>query len=270
MICATKNVNIRAQTYLNMDVHEVTHMRKLTWLVVALLAFSLSSCSLFRHVPVNPSQASIGADGEWECTGSRENGDWDCQKVTSSDNDSKTTNVGPQIAQVQTPSPAPVATARPTANPPLQPSSVRVHGYDPSAGVNIKQTPTPTNAVTQTDSDEPSYLWLSYRPETPTRIEDLPDNFFAVQLAAFSDMKKANKYAADATWLVDPRGVRIVSGGKEYYVILLGIYETRTRAERAANSIAEHVGSDKPWIRSMTSLKPAIRAANRNGSSERL
>ncbi len=253
-----------------MDVYEVTHMRKLTWLVVALLAFSLSSCSLFRHVPVNPSQASIGADGEWECTGSRENGDWDCQKIDGSGDDNATSTVGPQIAQVDTTRSAQDAATAPATNPSLQPSSVRVHGYDPATGVNVKQTATPTNAVTQSDTDEPEYLWLSYRPETPTRIEDLADNFYAVQLAAFSDMKKANKYAADATWLIDPRGVRIVSGGKEYYVILLGIYETRTRAERAANSISQHVGSDKPWIRSMTSLKPAIRAANRSGSSERL
>lgn len=249
-------------------------MRKLTWLVVALLAFSLSSCSLFRHVPVNPSQASIGADGEWECTGSRENGDWDCQKIDGSGNDSNSnTTVGPQVAQVDPPrSTQQVATTRPTTNPSLQPSSVRVHGYDPSSGVNVKQTstPAPTNTVMESNTDEPEYLWLSYRPETPTRIEDLPDNFYAVQLAAFSDMKKANKYAADSTWLIDPRGVRTVASGKEYYVILLGIYETRTRAERAANSIANHVGSDKPWIRSMTSLKPAIRAANRTGSSERL
>ncbi|MCY3885866.1 MAG: SPOR domain-containing protein [Gammaproteobacteria bacterium] len=243
-------------------------MRKLTWLVVALLAFSLSSCSLFRHVPVNPSSASIGADGEWECTGSRENGDWDCQKVTDESEDTNTTtNVGPQIAQVNTPRPVQPGTTRIETNPPLQPKPVRINRYDPTQGVEeVNQPTTPVS----TSGDVPEYRWLAINPDTPTRIEDLPDNYYAVQLAAFSDMKKANKYAADATWLIDPHGVRTVSNGKEYYVILLGIYETKTRAERAANSITKHLGSDKPWIRSMTSLKPAIRAASRAGSSDRL
>lgn len=246
-------------------------MRKLTWLVVALLAFSLSGCSLFQHVPVNPSTASMGADGEWECTGSRENGDWDCQKVTDERDDSDTTtNVGPQIAQVNTPSPTQAAGTSTRSNPPLEPSSVRIQTYDPTRGVTTTQTSTPAQPVTQSNNEDPEYVWLRHQPDTPTRIEDLPDNFYAVQLAAFSDMKKANKYAADATWLVDPNGVRTISGGKEYYVILLGIYETKTRAERAANSITKHLGSGKPWIRSMNSLKPAIRAASRTGSSERM
>ena len=233
-------------------------MKTLQWLVLAVLAISLCGCQMFRQVPPGHATSPIaGAEGEWECTGSKENGDWDCQRISESG------EADSSFATTEQTDSDPVAHAIYSADPP-QSAPVTVHRYDPSGDATVQQV------ATQPKGEEPEYLWLSYRPDVPTRIEDLPDNYYAVQLAAFSDMKKANNYASNNTWLVEPRGVRIASGSKKYYVILLGIYESRTRAERAANSIAQHVGSDKPWVRSMTSLKPAIKAAEEKFGNERL
>ena len=235
-------------------------MDTLRRLLVVLLALSLSGCAMFKkESPGGFGISQTDDQGEWECTGSRENGDWDCQRIDDSENalaildqdpiDSATQTAGSGITQTRS----------------LAHQPVTVHSYDPNAGIGTQTIDVPTsssNSRSAAGTDEPEYLWLSYRPSTPTRIEDLPDSYYAVQLAAFSDMQKANRYATNAKWLVEPKGVQTKSGSKKYYVILLGVYESKTRAERAAKSISRHVGSDKPWIRSMTSLKPAIKAAN--------
>ena len=50
----------------------------------------------------------------------------------------------------------------------------------------------------QTEEEElPDYLWLAYEPETETRIQDLPDNFYVVQLAAFATKEKAIEYVSE-------------------------------------------------------------------------
>lgn len=241
-------------------------MKMLQWLVIALLAVSLSSCAMFRQVPPDQFHSpTAGAKGEWECTGSKANGDWDCQR-SSEEEDASFAVSEPDEVEV----PVPAVYTDETTDSSLQPVPVRIHRYEPPGNTGIQQASAQSAVSSQTLENEPVYLSLSYRPNVPTLIEDLPDTFYAVQLAAFSDMKKANDYANNATWLTEPRGVKTASGANTYYVILLGIYETRTRAERAVNSISQHVGSDKPWIRSMTSLKPAIRAATRNAGGDRL
>ncbi|MCY4143281.1 MAG: SPOR domain-containing protein [Gammaproteobacteria bacterium] len=241
-------------------------MKKLQWLVIALLAVSLSSCAMFRQVPPDQFHSpTAGAKGEWECTGSKANGDWDCQRASDEEEASFAVSE-PDAGDVAMP--AVYTDETPTNS--LQQVPVRVHRYEPPGTGTIQETIAQSGATSNARGDEPEYLWLSHRPDAPTLIENLPDTFYAVQLAAFSDMQKANNYASNASWLVEPRGVKTASGGKTYYVILLGIYETRTRAERAVSSISKHIGSDKPWIRSMTSLKPAIRAANGSGGGDRL
>ncbi len=238
-------------------------MQTFRWILIAVLAVCLSGCFAFRQ----PQQAGTSPDsaGQWVCTGSHENGDWSCRKVT----EDETTSAIDRATQVAG---APRDTSQ-VQSQNLQPNQVRVHRYDPAtpqqyASTNNEQYSSPPARDTSAD---PEYLRLSYQPDTPTRIVDLPDRFFAVQLVAFQDIDKANKYAEDNDdWLVEPRGARIAAGSKVMYVVLLGIYETRSLAERAANSVSREVGSSKPWVRSMTSLKTAIKSADTATASGRL
>lgn len=241
-------------------------MKFIQWIVLLLATLTLSGCAgLFSAQP------SVSTSSEWECTTVDENGDWDCdeiaeevdQALAEGNSGSEANSVAPNSYNSQVDS-----------NPPVQ-----VTQYRPSGGANIGNASTGSNnssmsysqasnrANEETGSsgsqnDVPEYRQLAYEPENTTRIEDLPDSYYAVQLIALSDKDEAIKYVRDETWLVDPSGVRILSNDKVFYAILLGIYETRGRAERAVNSIQDHLGNDKPWIRPMSSLKSAIKDAN--------
>ena len=241
-------------------------MKEPRWLLIALLAFTLTGCLAGSRL----NDGSPSAAGQWSCSGSVEDGTWNCVELSANNQPSTQSNQPIQSS-------SPESQHEKVADSSLENSNIRVHPYEPSgnpgfantAGDNTNAYNNAIATLATEETEEPEYLWLSYRPDTPTRIEDLPDRFFAVQLAAFSNMKNANEYAENQSWLTQPRGVRISTGEKTFYVILLGIYESRTRAERAARSISKHV-KDKPWIRSMSSLKPAIERANREAGNASL
>lgn len=239
-------------------------MNSWQWIAIPLFALALTGCaSLFQS---NPSNGTV-ADEEWDCTEVDENGEWDCEEVEGgvsteelvavvTENDQSTSTlglVGPRpVAAVSNPRPRssskPIVTA--LAPPPSQ------------------VTESTDNEQTEEEEDLPDYLWLAYEPEAETHIQDLPDDFYVVQLAAFATKEKAIEYVSEQKNLRDLRGVRVLANDKAYFNILLGIYENKRRAERAVKSVENEVGDKTPWIRSMSSIKTAMKAADEKFGEE--
>ncbi len=227
-------------------------MKTIQWMVTIFALLSLSACNSFFLQPKD-----VNSDSQWDCTEVDENGNWDCDEYDT-EIDSKLEDSLSEPSVSSDPQETPSYAQSPRSN-----STVQVKPYRAGLGTADAETSSGHANEAQTPEEMPEYVWLAYEPEAPTRIEDLPDDMYAVQLIAVSTKEKAMQYVEDETWLVEPTGVRVLSNGKPYYVILLGIYETKRRAELAVRSIADDVGSNKPWIRSLSSLQTAIKDANR-------
>ncbi|MCY3541842.1 MAG: hypothetical protein F4X56_02100 [Gammaproteobacteria bacterium] len=232
-------------------------MKSWQWIAIPLTALALSGCSsLFQS---NQSNKTV-ADEQWDCTEVDENGEWDCEEVEDgvstedlvaavSGNDVSTSTlslVGP-VSTTQTSAPRSRSSTKPVVTALAPPPS---------------KVSEPVESEQSEEEELPDYLWLAYEPETETRIQDLPDDFYVVQLAAFATKEKAIEYVSEQTNLRELRGVRVLANEKAYFNILLGIYENKRRAERAVKSVEGELGDKKPWIRSMSSIKTAMKAAD--------
>lgn len=123
--------------------------------------------------------------------------------------------------------------------------------------------PQVTPAAVSSAEAMPAYIRLAYRPERPVSILDLPEDFSAVQLIAVSSREALEKYAAQSN-MRGMSAARILRGDKLFYVLLLGIYETRERAERAIVELPPPFDVHTPWIRSVESIQKAMIAADRH------
>ena len=236
-------------------------MKSWQWIAIPLTALALSGCSsLFQS---NQSNETV-ADEQWDCTEVDENGEWDCEEVEGGvSTEDLVAAVGGNDGSVPT-----LSLVGPTPNTqasvPRSRSSTKpvVTALAPSPSQVSESADREQQEEQAEEEDLPDYLWLAYEPETETRIQDLPDDFYVVQLAAFATKEKAIEYVSEQTNLRELRGVRVLANEKAYFNILLGIYENKRRAERAVKSVEGELGDKTPWIRSMSSIKTAMKAAD--------
>ena len=112
-----------------------------------------------------------------------------------------------------------------------------------------------THAATGPDWQSPAY-----HPGAELALEELPSGYYAVQVVALSSLEGLEEFR-HVHHLEDLPAVRIESGGRIFHVLLLGVYETRTEAQMAADSRPGSLQHHKPWIRSLGSLQDAHRRA---------
>ena len=110
-------------------------------------------------------------------------------------------------------------------------------------------------------SSTPAYRQLAYQPTAPTRLLDLPNHYFALQLAAFDSRAALDRFVRDNR-LAGVVAVRAAREGKLEHVLLAGIYENRAIAERARDSLPKQLNSMRPWVRRLQSVQSAMRLAD--------
>ena len=92
-------------------------------------------------------------------------------------------------------------------------------------------------------------------------LEDLPGDYWAVQLIALNSQEELREFMR-STQLDELSGAMIKVNDRTWYVALLGVYEDRESAERAAAERPSILQRYKPYIRSVASLQAAMSAAN--------
>ncbi|MEZ5559074.1 MAG: SPOR domain-containing protein [Pseudomonadales bacterium] len=102
---------------------------------------------------------------------------------------------------------------------------------------------------------------LAYQPPQPLALTDLPGDFYAVQLLAMSSKEALERFVAGQS-LQGLSAARVVRDGRFFYVLLLGIYETRERAQQASRDLPPPFDRSEPWVRRLSSLQDAMRAAD--------
>lgn len=92
-------------------------------------------------------------------------------------------------------------------------------------------------------------------------LENLPGDYWAVQLIALKSQKELREFMR-GTQLDELSGAMIKVKNRTWYVALLGVYEDRESAERAAAERPSVLRRYEPFIRSVASLQAAMSAAN--------
>ncbi len=261
-------------------------MKSLLILIPVLIGFG---CGSKATAPSNQADYTTpDTDDSWFCQVGATDEEWDCVQSEA-------------LAAAHTPTRLP-ASRVPTANvaaatvplddnlnepaaliPPAEPLTAEPVDVKPAPSIPAPQptssaapTPEPTSTppINTTNNqkaqsrNEPKHIQLSYRPEKPIAILDLPEAFWAVQLVALSSKEALEAFAKEN----NVRGMsaaRVWNGQDLFYVLLLGIYETRDRASEAITSLTAPFDTYDPWIRSVGSLQAAmVKADQQSGSSK--
>lgn len=157
------------------------------------------------------------------------------------------------------------ATLAASPKPSRLPSSQPKQSQEPESALFEATDPPPASTPTaagqpsgpQPSEPQPLYRQLSYQPDKPAAILDLPEDFYAVQLVALSSKESLEQYAREHK-LAGMSAARIWSDDQLFYILLLGIYETKVDAERAADSLSGTLAAVNPWIRTLGSLQRAM------------
>ena len=107
------------------------------------------------------------------------------------------------------------------------------------------------------DAKTPLYISLAHKAAKPTSLLDLPETFWAIQIMALQDQNALNSFVSDNE-LIGVSGAKIESEGKLFYVLLLGVYESRFVAEEAWESRPQSIRALKPYFRDLASLQNAM------------
>lgn len=156
----------------------------------------------------------------------------------------------PPVSNAPTQSAPPLPSVRPEVS-----TQARNAEAKAAEAARAAQAAKEAQAQRQRLQDLPPHIRLAYRPDKPTSIIDLPDEFWAVQLIALSSKEALEKYARDYD-LKGMSAAQIGVDGKPMYILLLGIYETRAFAEEASQNLPPPF--DQPWIRPLKGLKQAM------------
>ncbi len=124
----------------------------------------------------------------------------------------------------------PVAAASEPVAPPPAPEPVQLPDPEPVADPVVAEAPPVDTA------NLPAYQALAYVPDKPTSLLELPPNFWVAQLMAVSSKEFLESYAEEHN-LRGLSAARIASGEKLFYVLILGIYETKDKAEAAITNM---------------------------------
>ncbi|TNF90106.1 MAG: hypothetical protein EP301_01690 [Gammaproteobacteria bacterium] len=123
-------------------------------------------------------------------------------------------------------------------------------------------TPTEGLANPSAAIDFDALAQATVRPDTITAILERSPEHFAVQLTAMETEALANgfiaNYELDAEELMT---LELAREGDFYYVVLLGLFDTFTEAQAAAESLPESLAEAQPWIRPLAAIQSGIRDA---------
>lgn len=220
------------------------------WLAVVMLA-AITGCRSTPDVSAPSPSAAPNADANWFCEMGKREDEWECVQDGT-------------LPRAAAPRAARAATAS-TKAPERATAAAKAAGDSASPDHRAP----PSQAATPPAAELPLHRRLAYRPSETVPLDDLPPGFFAVQLVAVQTKAALEQYA-ERERLRNMSAARVERDGELFYVLLLGVYETRARAEQAAANLPAEFQQFSPWVRSVASLQEAIARANALAGTEQL
>jgi len=226
-------------------------LRLVTIIVIAtLLGCGRGGASKHGAIPAQP-------EGDWFCEMAENADDWECVQ-------------DPELARSPKPNRLPSQKPAPVLAAPLALTDDALIAEPETAAALLAAPPpppeqpepttasaTPEVADATSPAEVPAHIRLAYQPLEPTPILDMPASFYAVQLIAMTSRERLEAYIED-NHLEGMSAARIERGGELYYVLILGIYETRELAELASHDLPPPLDSTEAWIRELGDLQQAM------------
>jgi hypothetical protein len=256
----------------------VGKVRAMLRLVVIIFIATLLGCG--RGGAVQSGAALPQIDGQWFCEMAENTEDWTCVQdpelarspVPSRLPKPKSSGVPVAVAAADAlngPQPAPIAAAQLPEAPPPPPLENAVAAQDAVAPQNAvaperEAAPQPDMPQETDQAPEIAVLETDVAPRTaatPGSFLNMPAEFYAVQLMAMPSRERLEAYIREHN-LTDMSATRIARAGELYYVLILGVYETRELAETASRDVPPPLDEREPWIRSLGNLQDAMIRAN--------
>ena len=88
-------------------------------------------------------------------------------------------------------------------------------------------------------------------------LKDVPPDYYVVQLLAMQSKEALEEFAARKE-LHGMSAARVERDGRLFYVLLLGVYSDRQRAEAASANLPVELAGFAPWVRRADSLQRAM------------
>jgi cell division septation protein DedD len=207
--------------------------------------------------------------GTWHCYGVSKKEPWDCSqerdetKIMAIEDSPEPFMDSPELALMDSPelalenSPELALMDSPELALENSPEPALMDSPEPelSAEMSLNEN---TSSAAAVSSMKEAGMEISTPAETPTDLlSKYSNNSYAIQLIALRTLDEVSEYA-DGLNLNPPMYVKIRSQGSDWYVVLLGIYETRAEADAASEEWASnHDPSARPWVRPIHPLKKA-------------
>jgi septal ring-binding cell division protein DamX len=222
-----------------------------------VLAIALAACGSTNpadDVAARAARAEMEAKKQWFCQVGTDDESWECV-----DDPGLVQDPQPERLPSAATAPPEPAVTEPFEEP-AQPPQTDLADAPPPARQPSERLPEEP-AAAESAPTIPRYQQLAYQPEEAVSLLDLPQSFWAAQLIALATKEELEAYA-DEHHLVGMSAARVAVAGNLFYVLLLGIYETRELAEAATADLPPPFDVDPPWLRSVGSLQKAILAGN--------
>jgi septal ring-binding cell division protein DamX len=186
----------------------------------------------------------------WYCYPAGEQKTWDCQEHPGADLAAASTDVVAPDSPSAQPTTLVASTVLPTPPPPVPELMPR-----PRPAPELEATPGPKVQETEVTPLDKNFRFITSHP----------DDYLAVQLIALESMEDIEAYVSRQQ-IEDPLFARIMTRGKIWYVLLLGIYPDRDTAHQAVFEwSATHDMEETPWIRKLGALVAAMNGALADG-----
>ncbi len=139
-----------------------------------------------------------------------------------------------------------------------------IQATETPADLGTTTDPEPAPAAAAADPNAPAFQRLAYVPDKPTSLLELPGEFWVAQIMAVSSKEFLEAYAEEYN-LRGLSAARIASGERLFFVLILGIYETKDRAQQAITNLPPPYNRYQKTIllRTLASLQQAMRKADK-------
>ncbi len=186
---------------------------------------------------------------KWFCQMAEDNPDaWDCVQDDV-------------LAENPIPDRIPEGTLEKEQNDPASiPVQNETRGYPKGLRPSEDGLPSPPDQILNTpnpNASPPLHEQLSYRPDQDRNLEDLPSDFYTIQLLALSNKRALEEFAA-STKIKGYSAAEVEKDGSFFYVLLLGVYADKATAEKVAQNLPRSLGDVTPWVRPLGSLQDAM------------
>lgn len=142
---------------------------------------------------------------------------------------------------------------------PAKSASSNVAAKSSTTEPTVSNTTTTTLSSTAGTGKMTSFNGINSLVPQGQQLLDVPSSYHTVQLLGSSSEKEVLAYINANQLQGKVAYYRGDNKGKDWYVVLYGLYKTRSEAQAAVSGLPESLKKKNPWVKSMASVQSSIK-----------